>query len=81
MSQTITDICKYTIGRLRPHFFDVCNINLGLVNCTGADHKPLYVTEFDCPGNPLLFHSESEVRDNITMFLTNKIQIVNNFGR
>ncbi|KAG1700918.1 putative phosphatidate phosphatase [Nymphon striatum] len=43
-SQTLTDIGKYTIGRLRPHFLDVCKPDLQSVNCS------TYVVHFDCHG-------------------------------
>ena len=29
-----TDIGKYTIGRLRPHFYSVCNLDWSSLNCT-----------------------------------------------
>ncbi len=61
-SQALTDSCKYAAGRLRPHFFDVCRLDLARVNCTGPDGRSLYVTEYECPGNSDLFHSEDEVR-------------------
>ena len=48
-SQCITDICKYTIGRLRPHFIDVCNPDFSKINCTNADGLPRYVTDFSLP--------------------------------
>lgn len=30
----ITDIGKYSVGRLRPHFYDVCRPNWAQLNCT-----------------------------------------------
>ena len=39
----ITDIGKYSVGRLRPHFFDVCRPDLSKVNCSGG-----YIMDFEC---------------------------------
>ncbi|XP_047426046.1 phospholipid phosphatase 1 isoform X2 [Mugil cephalus] len=47
MSQSLTDIAKYSIGRLRPHFLDVCKPDWKLINCsTGA-----YIENFTCTGD------------------------------
>nr|XP_050023738.1 putative phosphatidate phosphatase isoform X2 [Dermacentor andersoni] len=48
ISQLLTDIAKYTIGRLRPHFFDLCQpVNLKVL-CA----KPYtYVENFTCGSN------------------------------
>lgn len=47
MSQSLTDIAKYAIGRLRPHFLDVCRPDWNLVNCSfGA-----YIEDFTCTGD------------------------------
>ncbi|XP_037121330.1 phospholipid phosphatase 1 [Syngnathus acus] len=47
MSQSLTDIAKYSIGRLRPHFLDVCKPNW---NCSVG----VYVENFACTGNPTM---------------------------
>lgn len=41
----VTDIGKYSIGRLRPHFFDVCKVDFSKVNCSAG-----YIEEFECTG-------------------------------
>ncbi|KAL2100005.1 hypothetical protein ACEWY4_004399 [Coilia grayii] len=47
MSQSLTDIAKYSIGRLRPHFLDVCKPDWRDINCsTGA-----YIEDFTCQGD------------------------------
>lgn len=47
MSQSLTDIAKYSIGRLRPHFLDVCKPNWKAINCsTGA-----YIEDYTCEGD------------------------------
>lgn len=44
-SQLTTDIMKYTVGRLRPHFFTICAPN---INCTWPSNQHVYHTEFTC---------------------------------
>ncbi|CAH0682437.1 unnamed protein product [Chilo suppressalis] len=46
--QLTTDIAKYSIGRLRPHFFAVCKPN---IDCTLADNRWRYIEVFECLGN------------------------------
>ncbi|XP_016337154.1 phospholipid phosphatase 1 isoform X2 [Sinocyclocheilus anshuiensis] len=48
MSQSLTDIAKYSIGRLRPHFLDVCKPDWTQNNCTGG----AYIEDFICTGDP-----------------------------
>ncbi|XP_042900351.1 putative phosphatidate phosphatase [Parasteatoda tepidariorum] len=45
MSQLTTDIAKYSIGRLRPHFLDICKPS---VNCSLVADPHAYQTEFEC---------------------------------
>ena len=47
MSQSLTDIAKYSIGRLRPHFLDVCKPDWTQINCTTGD----YIENFRCEGD------------------------------
>ncbi|KAJ2948384.1 hypothetical protein O0L34_g7623 [Tuta absoluta] len=46
--QLTTDIAKYTIGRLRPHFFDVCKPD---IDCNLLENKWRYIEEFQCLNN------------------------------
>ncbi|XP_053385281.1 putative phosphatidate phosphatase isoform X2 [Mercenaria mercenaria] len=46
LEHIITDIGKYSIGRLRPHFFDVCKVDYAKVNCSAG-----YIEEFECTGD------------------------------
>ncbi|XP_075397157.1 phospholipid phosphatase 1 isoform X1 [Tenrec ecaudatus] len=46
-SQSLTDIAKYSIGRLRPHFLDVCDPDWSKINCSGG-----YIENYVCRGNP-----------------------------
>ncbi|CAL8322435.1 unnamed protein product [Lota lota] len=48
MSQSLTDIAKYSIGRLRPHFLDVCKPDWTKINCTAG----AYIENFVCNGDP-----------------------------
>ncbi|TRY62761.1 hypothetical protein TCAL_10992 [Tigriopus californicus] len=63
-SQTLTDICKYSIGRLRPHFFDICRPDWNLIDC-GTDIRPKFVTNYTCLGNPELFPDAVESEDRV----------------
>nr|XP_005887442.1 PREDICTED: lipid phosphate phosphohydrolase 1 isoform X1 [Bos mutus] len=45
-SQSLTDIAKYSIGRLRPHFLDVCDPDWSKVNCSDG-----YIENYICRGN------------------------------
>lgn len=53
-NQIMVDIAKYTIGRHRPHFMDVCKPNIGYKICP-QDH--VYISNFTCTGtNKYLIH-------------------------
>ncbi|XP_058472506.1 phospholipid phosphatase 1 isoform X2 [Solea solea] len=47
MSQSLTDIAKYSIGRLRPHFLDICRPDWREINCSGV----AYIEDFTCTGD------------------------------
>ncbi|XP_067270684.1 phospholipid phosphatase 1 [Pseudorasbora parva] len=49
LSQSLTDIAKYTIGRLRPHFLTVCRPHWSLIDC-----KAGYIENFTCTGDPAI---------------------------
>ncbi|KAF7217322.1 phospholipid phosphatase 1 isoform X1 [Nothobranchius furzeri] len=48
MSQSLTDIAKYSIGRLRPHFLNACKPDWSLINCSAG----AYIESFTCTGDP-----------------------------
>ncbi|XP_068430472.1 phospholipid phosphatase 1 isoform X2 [Clinocottus analis] len=50
MSQSLTDIAKYSIGRLRPHFLDVCKPDWTLISCSSG----AYIENFTCSGDPTM---------------------------
>ena len=41
-----TDIGKYGVGRLRPHFFSVCHLNMSMIDC-----KKGYIEDYECTGD------------------------------
>ncbi|XP_062386311.1 phospholipid phosphatase 3-like isoform X2 [Sardina pilchardus] len=47
ISQSFTDIAKVSVGRLRPHFLDVCKPDFTTINCSLG-----YITEYTCQGDP-----------------------------
>ncbi|XP_035212310.1 putative phosphatidate phosphatase isoform X2 [Stegodyphus dumicola] len=51
MSQLTTDIAKYSIGRLRPHFIDVCRPDVDCLSAVQDAH--LYQDSFNCTGKDL----------------------------
>ncbi|KAI5716121.1 hypothetical protein M8J76_001316 [Diaphorina citri] len=46
-SQLLTDIGKYLVGRLRPHFIDICRPN---VDCNLAENRWRYIEDYQCTG-------------------------------
>ncbi|GJQ66149.1 wun [Trypoxylus dichotomus] len=58
-SQLTTDIIKYTVGRLRPHFLTVCEPN---VNCTLPANKHRYIVNFECT-NPLYIYDKRIIKE------------------
>ncbi|XP_003200726.1 phospholipid phosphatase 3 isoform X2 [Danio rerio] len=47
VSQSFTDIAKVSVGRMRPHFLDVCRPNYSTIDCSLG-----YITEYTCTGDP-----------------------------
>ncbi|KAL6107502.1 plpp3 [Pungitius sinensis] len=45
VSQSFTDIAKVSVGRLRPHFIDVCRPDFSAINCSLG-----YITNYTCAG-------------------------------
>lgn len=46
ISQSFTDIAKVSVGRLRPHFLDVCKPDFSTIDCSQG-----YITDYLCQGN------------------------------
>ena len=46
--QTAVNIGKFSIGRLRPHFFAACHLNYTTFSCVDTVDLPRYVTEYVC---------------------------------
>ncbi|XP_078572451.1 phospholipid phosphatase 1-like isoform X1 [Branchiostoma floridae x Branchiostoma japonicum] len=51
-TQCLTDIFKFTIGRLRPNFLSVCAPDYSTFNCTDDMGRYVYVTDYVCTGDP-----------------------------
>jgi len=65
VNQLISDTTKFTIGRLRPHFIEVCNPNIIFNESTcGTADQPIYVTNFTCLGQSDISESERATRLN-----------------
>ena len=48
-SQLLTDVAKYSIGRLRPHFIDVCKPD---IECSRLEkYQNVYIEDFNCEEN------------------------------
>ncbi|KAA8589845.1 hypothetical protein FQN60_013210 [Etheostoma spectabile] len=45
VSQSFTDIAKVSVGRMRPHFLDVCKPNFSTIDCSLG-----YITNYTCTG-------------------------------
>ncbi|XP_029938875.1 phospholipid phosphatase 3 isoform X2 [Salarias fasciatus] len=52
VSQSFTDIAKVSVGRMRPHFLDVCRPDFSTINCSLG-----YITNYTCTGD------ESDVQE------------------
>ena len=57
----LTDIGKISVGKLRPHFLDVCKPNFTIINCSDVRGYPVYVNEFKCYGDPKLIVDARQV--------------------
>ena len=51
LTQSVTDFIKYSVGRLRPHFLSVCNLNWDEIQCFSNNSLPLYVENYECENN------------------------------
>lgn len=49
-SQLTTDVAKYTIGRLRPHFIDMCRPIINGGDCSNPANMGRYIEEYTCSG-------------------------------
>ncbi|KAG1964619.1 phospholipid phosphatase 3 isoform X2 [Pimephales promelas] len=46
VSQSFTDIAKVSVGRMRPHFLSVCDLDYSTINCSLG-----YITQYTCRGD------------------------------
>lgn len=45
ISQSFTDIAKVAVGRMRPHFLEVCKPDFSTIDCSQG-----YITNYTCTG-------------------------------
>ncbi len=55
LCQSLTDLAKYSVGRLRPHFFEVCQPDFDQTLCQSSGYRSGYVEDYECQGNSALF--------------------------
>ena len=74
ISQMTTDIAKYSIGRLRPHFIDVCHprwedTGIILVRSTAcpANAEDIYIESYTCTNTDF---TEDRIRDSHLSFMS-----------
>ncbi|XP_066301851.1 phospholipid phosphatase 1-like [Branchiostoma lanceolatum] len=65
-TQCLTDLFKFTIGRLRPDFLSVCAPDYSTFNCTDAMGRYVYVTDYVCTGD------HHEIRESRLSFLSGR---------
>ena len=53
-SQFLTDIAKYSIGRLRPHFISICQPYQIDILCPANSHVYRYIEDYSCDRNASL---------------------------
>ena len=58
--QLETDLCKYPVGRLRPHFFTVCKPMVFDEENFGVYNDTIFVSNYTCLGNSDLFPDPAE---------------------
>lgn len=66
-SQTLTDISKYSIGRLRPHFIEVCKPN---INCKSDSNINQYITDYECEKEEWSQAQKDLIRDSRLSFMS-----------
>ncbi|KAK0170191.1 hypothetical protein PV328_010781 [Microctonus aethiopoides] len=54
-----TDVAKYTVGRLRPHFFDVCEPD---IDCSLPENHHVYIENFTCTSERFDERAKKEAR-------------------
>jgi len=66
VNQLLTDTTKFTIGRLRPHFIEVCNPNIhfGEETC-GTPDSPVYIKTYVCRGQENTTASKAEIDERL----------------
>ena len=60
ISQLLTDICKYNVGRLRPHFLDLCQPNITNLSLVGNKTEYVPADDYNC------YNSTFPIKNNCT---------------
>lgn len=68
LTALVTDICKVTVGRLRPHFFSVCRPDFNQLNCTDEHGYQVYVIHYKCRGRPDIMDGDKVIHDSHLSF-------------
>jgi phosphatidate phosphatase len=73
----LTFIATFTIGRLRPHFLDVCKPEWDDIECKTPHGSPAYVTEYKCLGDSERFgeNADRQVEEARKSFLSGHTSI------
>ncbi|XP_071790466.1 phospholipid phosphatase 1-like [Asterias amurensis] len=48
MTLSMTNVLKYMVGRLRPHFLSVCQPDFAMIQCKDSNGYYIYVEDFQC---------------------------------
>ena len=68
LTVVLTDIVKVAVGRLRPHFFSVCQPDFAALNCTDQFGHQLYITDYDCLGRDDISEYDRVLHDSHLSF-------------
>lgn len=67
VSQSFTDIAKVSVGRMRPHFLDVCKPDFSTIDCSLG-----YITNYTCTGKDSDVQEARCVEDKIWVLCKKK---------
>lgn len=70
VSQSFTDIAKVSVGRMRPHFLDVCKPDYSTIDCSLG-----YITNYTCTGE------DSDVQEARCVFKHQHVHNIQYFCR
>ena len=62
------ETAKFTIGRFRPHFLTICNLNFDTIGCKDSYNYEKFVTEYTC--DPPENITDHDIKDAKKSFLS-----------